>query len=48
MTHLIDRRDFLAGSSLAAASLAVPGLLPAADNEKKKKLEKSGYETVKR
>ena len=37
MTHLIDRRDFLAGSSLAAASLAVPGLLPAADNEKKKK-----------
>ena len=40
MTHLIDRRDFLAGSSLAAASLAVPGLLPAADKGKKKPLYK--------
>ena len=37
MTRLIDRRDFLAGSSLAAAALAVPALLPGDDKEKKKK-----------
>ena len=37
MTYVIDRREFLAGSSLAAASLAVPGLLPAADKGKGKK-----------
>ncbi len=40
MTYLIDRRDFLAGSSLAAAALAVPGLLPAADKGSKKPLYK--------
>ncbi len=40
MTYLIGRRDFLAGSSLAAAALAVPGLLPAADKGSKKPLYK--------
>ena len=40
MTYLIGRRDFLAGSSLAAAALAVPGLLPAADKGGKKPLYK--------
>ena len=34
MTHLIDRRDFLAGSSLAITGLTVPGLLSAADKKK--------------
>mgnify|MGYP002027747079 CR=1 FL=1 len=34
MTHLIDRRDFLAGSSLAITGLAVPELLSAADKKK--------------